>query len=122
MQKTPHIAFIGAGNMAQAILKGMLSAGYPKDKICASGRTESKLDALSAETGIQTSTNNLLLCQQADVIVLGVKPAMMGDLVKSIASVIDPAKHLIVSVAAGILADSIETWLAKPVPKRLPTS
>lgn len=116
MQKTPNIAFIGAGNMAQAILKGMLSAGYPKDKICASGRTESKLDALSAETGIQTSTNNLLLCQQADVIVLGVKPAMMGDLVKSIASVIDPAKHLIVSVAAGILADSIETWLAKPVP------
>ena len=94
----------------------MLSAGYPKDKICASGRSESKLDALSAETGIQTSTNNLLLCQQADVIVLGVKPAMMGDLVKSIASVIDPAKHLIVSVAAGILADSIETWLAKPVP------
>ncbi|MFT5930817.1 MAG: pyrroline-5-carboxylate reductase, partial [Oceanospirillaceae bacterium] len=34
MTQTPHIAFIGAGNMAQAILKGMLAAGYPQDKIC----------------------------------------------------------------------------------------
>ncbi len=44
MPQTPHIAFIGAGNMSQAILKGMLAAGYPQSKISASGRTQSKLD------------------------------------------------------------------------------
>ena len=84
MPQTPHITFIGAGNMAQAILKGLLAVGYPQSKISASGRTQSKLDTLSADTGIHTSTDNLALCRQADVIVLGVKPHMMGDLVQSI--------------------------------------
>ncbi len=116
MLHTPHIAFIGAGNMAQAILKGMLAAGYPQEKICASGRTQAKMDILAAQTGIQTSTDNLALCKQADVVVLGVKPAVMGDLVKSIAPAIDGSKHLIVSVAAGILASSIETWLGEKMP------
>jgi|TARA_B110000881_G_C18505973_1_gene479571 pyrroline-5-carboxylate reductase len=116
MLHAPHIAFIGAGNMAQAILKGMLAAGYPQEKISASGRTQSKVDILAAQTGIHTSTDNLAVCQQADVIVLGVKPAMMGDLVKSIAPAVDPTKQLIVSIAAGVLADSIETWLGKKMP------
>lgn len=116
MTHTPHIAFIGAGNMAQAILKGMLAAGYPQDKICASGRTQAKLDLLAAETGILTSTDNLALCSLADVIVLGVKPQMMGPLVQSIAPAVDASKHLIVSVAAGILANSIESWLGQKAP------
>ena len=116
MTQTPHIAFIGAGNMAQAILKGMLAAGYPQDKISASGRTQAKLDTLSADTGIHTSTDNLALCRQADVIVLGVKPQMMGDLIQTIAPAVDASKQLIVSVAAGILASSIETWLGQKTP------
>jgi len=116
MPQTPHIAFIGAGNMAQAILKGMLAAGYPQSKISASGRTQSKLDVLAADTGIYTSTDNLALCHQADVIVLGVKPHMMGDLVQSIAPAVDVSRQLIVSVDAGILANSIEIWLGKKVP------
>ena len=116
MPQTPHIAFIGAGNMAQAILKGMLAAGYPQSKISASGRTQSKLDVLAADTGIHTSADNLALCHQADVIVLGVKPQMMGDLVQSIAPAVDVSTQLIVSVAAGILANSIEIWLGKKVP------
>ena len=116
MTQTPHIAFIGAGNMAQAILKGMLAAGYPQDKISASSRTQAKLDTLSADTGIHTSTDNLALCRQADVIVLGVKPQMMGDLIQSIAPAIDASKQLIVSVAAGILAGSIKTWLGQKTP------
>jgi pyrroline-5-carboxylate reductase len=114
MHNTPRITFIGAGNMAQAILKGLLAAGYPQDKITASGRTQSKMDVLAAATGIHTSTDNLALCQQAHVIVLSVKPQMMGDLVKSIAPAVDPSKQLIISVAAGILASSIETWLGQP--------
>jgi pyrroline-5-carboxylate reductase len=116
MTQTPHIAFIGAGNMAQAILKGMLAAGYPQDKISASGRTQAKLDTLSADTGINTSTDNLALCSKADVIVLGVKPQMMGELIQSIAPVVDASKQLIVSVAAGILASSIEAWLGQKTP------
>ena len=116
MSQTPHIAFIGAGNMAQAILKGLLAAGYPQSKISASGRTQSKLDTLTADTGIYTSTDNLALCFQADVIVLGVKPHMMGDLVQSIAPAVNASKQLIVSVAAGILANSIETWLGQKAP------
>jgi pyrroline-5-carboxylate reductase len=50
------------------------------------------------------------------VIVLGVKPHMMGDLVQSIAPAVDTRRQLIVSVAAGILASSIETWLGQKAP------
>lgn len=110
---TPTLAFIGAGNMSQAILKGLLKQGYPADKIIATGRTASKMEALAAETGVQTTLDNLAACQQADIIILGVKPQMMQDTVTSLVSAIDPQRHLLVSVAAGILANSICSWVGQ---------
>ncbi|HCH23488.1 MAG TPA: pyrroline-5-carboxylate reductase [Oceanospirillaceae bacterium] len=111
MSSTPTLAFIGAGNMAQAIIKGLLKQGYAANKIIATGRTASKMAALAADTGIQTTLDNLAACQQADIIILGVKPQMMQDTVSALASAIDPQRHLIVSVAAGILAASINGWI-----------
>ena len=113
MSSTPTLAFIGAGNMAQAIIKGLLKQGYAANKIIATGRTASKMSALATDTGIQTTLDNLEACQQADIIILGVKPQMMQDTVSALAAAIDPRRHLIISVAAGILATSINGWIGQ---------
>ena len=111
MSSSPTLAFIGAGNMAQAIIKGLLQQGYNARKIIATGRTASKLDALAADTGIRTSMDNPATCQQADVIILAVKPQMMQVTIDQLAAAIEPRRHLIISVAAGILANSITNWI-----------
>ena len=116
MSSTPTIAFIGAGNMAQAIIKGLLQQGYGAESIIATGRTPAKLARLSAEVGIRTSTDNQAACQEADIIILAVKPQMMQETVSQLKNAVDPQHHLIISVAAGILADSINSWLGKQCP------
>jgi pyrroline-5-carboxylate reductase len=116
MSSTPTIAFIGAGNMAQAIIKGLLQQGYGADSIIATGRAPAKLATLSAEAGIRTSTDNQAACQEADIIILAVKPQMMQETVSLLKDAVDPQHHLIISVAAGILADSINSWLGKQCP------
>ena len=106
----PTIAFIGAGNMSRAILGGMLKNGYPAERISATGRNLDKLQDLAAQ-GISVSTDNILAVQNSTVIVLAVKPQMMQDLCRSLAPIIQERQPLIISVAAGITAQSIDSWL-----------
>ena len=55
---TPQpIAFIGAGNMTQAIIKGMVAGGYPSNLIMATNPSRTKLDELTAATVQKTSQN-----------------------------------------------------------------
>ncbi|MDP6967862.1 MAG: pyrroline-5-carboxylate reductase [Gammaproteobacteria bacterium] len=111
MSQAPTLAFIGAGNMAQAIIKGLLQQGYDAKQIIATGRTASKLAVLAADTGIGTSMDNQAACQQADIIILAVKPQMMQTTISQLASAIEPQRHLIISLAAGILANTITGWI-----------
>ncbi|MGL5501150.1 MAG: pyrroline-5-carboxylate reductase family protein, partial [Plesiomonas shigelloides] len=64
------ITFIGAGNMAQAIIAGLLRAGYPAPLICDTNRTAETRHARADRFGIQTSSDNLSAAAEADVIVL----------------------------------------------------
>ena len=75
----PIIAFIGAGNMAKAIITGLVESGYPAEKIIATNRTVEKLQLLSSNLGINTSLSNAEAASKADVIILAVKPAVITD-------------------------------------------
>jgi len=108
------IAFIGAGNMAKAIVLGALNNFYPADKLIISNPTPQKLDFF-AELGVKTTTDNKHAATQADVIVLSVKPNKIGDICKQIGPVLT-ADKLIVSVAAGITTDYIASCLGKDMP------
>lgn len=96
-------AFIGAGNMSGAILGGMVNSGINPDNIIATNRTIEKQQALHQKFGIKTDLDNKTAIEQADVIILGVKPqmmlAMLADLVEQS---IDFSKKLIITVAAGL--------------------
>lgn len=106
-QKT--IAFIGSGNMAQAIISGLLNSGYPEHSIIATGRSEEKLAKLEEKYKISVTTDNLKAAEQANVIVLAVKPQMMKGVCEQLASV-DLSSKLIITIAAGILSTKYPLW------------
>lgn len=106
----PKIAFIGAGNMAKAIIGGLLSEGYNLENLSASGPRLETLEKVSGEFGIAVSTNNAATAAQADVIVLSVKPQMLKEVALGLAGSLGH-KPLIISLAAGITTASIGNWL-----------
>jgi pyrroline-5-carboxylate reductase len=106
----PKIAFIGAGNMAKAIISGLLAEGFKRINIFASGPRQETLDKVASEFGISTNTNNASTAANADVLVLSVKPQMLKEVCLDLANSLDH-KPLIISLAAGISTDSISRWL-----------
>jgi len=108
------VAFIGAGNMAQCIIGGMVRQGYPAENIIAANRSPEKLDKLQQDYGIQITTDNLVAAQKADVIVLSVKPQMMADLCRQLAEQAPECKEkLFITVAAGLPVSRYEEWLGQ---------
>ncbi|MGB1172891.1 MAG: pyrroline-5-carboxylate reductase [Marinobacterium sp.] len=105
----PSIAFIGTGNMAGAILEGLMATGYPVDKLWATRRQIDKL-ASYTERGVNTTTENHLAIEAADIVVISVKPQMMRDTLTELAPTLQKRKPLLISVAAGISCDSLERW------------
>jgi pyrroline-5-carboxylate reductase len=104
------IAFLGAGNMATAILKGLVRAGVPRERILATTRREEKKAQLEAEFGVRVTLDNLAAAREAEVVVLAVKPQALDKVLKEIAPAIDRTK-LVLSVAAGVPIAAIERRL-----------
>ena len=109
------IGFIGAGNMASALAGGMLARGFKPAQLALSDSNTSQLEPFSSR-GVFTTTNNTELLQRADVLVLAVKPQVMGAVLKPLASLAQQKQPLVLSIAAGISAASIERWLGGPLP------
>ena len=105
-----NICFIGAGNMAQSIIGGLISSGTPKTNIWATARSEAKLKTLRT-LGVNVSSNNLAAIEACRIIVLCVKPQMLFGVCEQIAPFV--GDKLIISVAAGITCESLERWLGK---------
>jgi pyrroline-5-carboxylate reductase len=105
------IGFIGAGNMAQAIIRGLLNAGHPATRIfIADPATEQQRAVSSINADISCSTDNADLASRVDVLVLAVKPQLMAEIVAPLADISRPREQLIVSVAAGITLESLAHW------------
>jgi pyrroline-5-carboxylate reductase len=106
----PTLAFIGAGNMARAIIGGLISNGFPAGNIRASSPTLSRLSDL-AEQGLFVTADNKEAMKSADIVVLAVKPQMLKAVLQPLAALAAENKPLFISVAAGITSSSINQWL-----------
>ncbi len=105
------IAFLGAGNMAEAIIKGLLRAGIARPEgIIATGRRPERLEDLKRLYGVRTSQDNLAAAQEAEIVVLSVKPQAMDKLLVQVAPALDHRK-LVISVAAGVPIAALERRL-----------
>ncbi|GEK73092.1 MULTISPECIES: pyrroline-5-carboxylate reductase [Halomonas] len=106
-----QVTFIGAGNMAGAIIGGMIDSGYLRDAITATSPSDEMLAPMREKYGIHTATDNAAAVAEADVVVLAVKPQIMQDVCAGMRDAIQARKPLIVSVAAGLPAETLEAWL-----------
>ena len=103
------LGFVGAGNMNTAILRGVLKAGLiAPEQIWLSNRHPEKLEPF-AHSGIHTTLKNREVVEQSEVVILGVKPQMFGDVLPEIADC--AVGKCVVSIAAGISSDSLRQAL-----------
>lgn len=109
--QTHKIGLLGAGNLAGALLRGLLVSGaVASDRVRASDVRPDRLRQLEQEHGIVTHTNNLDLVRWADVLVLAVKPQVLGAALDEAGSMVAP-ETLVISVAAGVPCAFIESRL-----------
>lgn len=109
------IGFIGAGNMASALIGGLLARGYRPDSLAVSDPNTAQLDAL-ASRGVFTSTDNADVLARSDVLLLATKPQVMADVLKPLAALAQEKRPLVISIAAGIPVASLNRWLGGPLP------
>ena len=96
------IGLIGAGNMAEAIIRGITTAGlYSAENITASDIRPDRLAYIAEEYGIKTTQDNAALIEHAQVVILCVKPQNMNKMVQSVAGKFRPGT-LVISIAAGV--------------------
>ncbi|HZX23071.1 MAG TPA: pyrroline-5-carboxylate reductase [Woeseiaceae bacterium] len=108
----PVIGFIGGGNMATAIIRGLLARGADAGRIAVADPSRERRDALAALlSGGRVSEDNGEVAAAADVLVLAVKPQVMADVLQPLAETVQAETPLIVSIAAGIRSDDIDGWL-----------
>lgn len=106
---SPFISFIGGGNMARALVSGLLRNQHPASRLCVADPNAEARDQF-ASMAVCTLSDNIQAVQQADVIVLAVKPQALADVASALAPALR-AEQLIISIAAGVRIDTLRRWL-----------
>ncbi|MGV9771512.1 pyrroline-5-carboxylate reductase [Streptosporangium sp. NPDC003464] len=108
------IAILGTGKMGEALLSGLLRAGFKPGDVMATARRAERAAALRERYGVQV-VSNAEAAKGADTIILAVKPQDMGSLLAEIAAHV-PADRLVISAAAGITTSFVESRLGADIP------
>lgn len=108
------IAFIGTGNMNEAVMAGALAGGYDAADVVATARRDERISALKEKYGVEATNSNTEAVADADTVVLGVKPYQLDDILTEI------GEHLtkdavVVSLAVGRTLESMEAKLPEGV-------
>jgi pyrroline-5-carboxylate reductase len=111
-----RVAVLGAGKMGGILLQAFLKQQIlSPDRLFATVAHADRAAALSAQWGIQVSTDNLAIASQADILLLGVKPFQVPGLVEAIRPALTPEK-LLISFAASVRTEAIERAAVEEVP------
>ena len=111
MAKDLTIAFVGAGNMAGALIRGLIGTKtISSTHIIAADPDQARLDLLVSDLAIRVTNSNDAAVDEANVVVLATKPQVFGQVLPSLAASLKP-ETLIISIAAGISTRIIERML-----------
>ncbi len=119
MLTNKKIGFIGGGNMAEAMIKGLISASFIEAKnLMASDVSTERLEKLKGDYKIKVTQDNRELVQKNNIIILSIKPQVMKEVLNPIHDVVDGDK-LIISVMAGPTIEAIEHLLNPEADKKV---
>jgi pyrroline-5-carboxylate reductase len=105
------IGFLGAGNMAGALIRGLLASGtVTPAQVRASDVRQERLEQLQTDHRIETSTSNVDIARWSDVLVLAVKPQVLGAVLHEIGEQVG-RNTTVISLAAGVPCAFIEARL-----------
>ena len=110
MENKTVIGFIGAGNMAYALIKGLLSNGFDAKNINVSDSNKELLINRQSELKITTYSDNNSLLDNSDIVVFAVKPQVLSIVCLQLKNKVK-SNHLFVSIVAGIRGNDINRWL-----------
>lgn len=113
--KTKNIGFIGAGNMATSLIRGLVESGLAPAHIWITDINPAAQQALANNLQVNIAASNEALVKEVDVVVLAVKPQVMRTVAQQVATGIGEQKALVVSIAAGISQTSLQSWLGSDV-------
>lgn len=117
----PSLAILGAGSMGGAILRGVVASGLASAGIVVTNRSAEKAAELSSLQGVtsialaDSPAGNTDAVASADVVLIGVKPAMVPDLLREVAPSLRPGT-VVVSLAAGVTIATFEQILGPGIP------
>lgn len=110
MPQNQKIGFIGGGNLAEAIIKGLVAGGVDASSITVSEPMRERRSVLEERYGVQTTEDNSAAVAASEVIFLSIKPQISSAILTEIADGVS-AEKLIVSIMAGISTQTIESFL-----------
>jgi len=114
--KMEKLGFIGAGNMATALVKGLITSGlYHSDQLMASDNDEEQLRKISEQFGLKVCASNKDLVGECRNVLLAVKPQSIREVLERVKEEIKDV-NLIISIAAGIPLKMIQSILESDIP------
>ncbi len=112
-----RISLVGGGNMARALVGGLLQAGHLPDRLVVAEPDPAQRALMAGlHTGLVVHADNAGAAAAADVLVLAVKPQMMPTVCGDLGKAPRPGGQLVLSVAAGIPLRSLQSWLGTATP------
>ena len=112
----PRITLIGCGNMGRSLAGGLIQAGWSADALHGIDPEPEQREKLKLQTGISVTADGTAAVSRADVVVLAVKPQGMRDTVLELGEALRQHRPLVITVAAGVRIESIQSWIGAPVP------
>lgn len=116
MNKQTKIAFIGGGNMTASLVGGLIANGHHASSLWVSDPNSERLAWLGERFGTNTYADNGQAVEQADVLILAVKPQVVPEVVMGLARVAQRRKPLVISIAAGIREQDLQSWFGGEMP------
>src|SRR3981081_1068437 len=111
-----RLAVLGTGKLGGILLRAYLKQGlFDAGRVAAAGEHAEKAASLATELGVSVTTENRKAVHGADIVLLGVKPQVVGDVLKEIAPELSE-NTLVISVAASVPTSYIEQRLGEKVP------
>ncbi|HWW31065.1 MAG TPA: pyrroline-5-carboxylate reductase [Steroidobacteraceae bacterium] len=116
MHDIRRLAFIGGGNMAAALIGGLIKRGIARERLIVADPSQDQLDRLLRDYGVLAAADNASAVRGAEVVILAVKPQLMRAVALGVAPHLQAGRPLVISVAAGIPHAALARWFGAQIP------